>query len=162
MAIALTRVDFRLIHGQVVTQWVRRLNIDRIDVVDTSLSKEPFMKNVLSMSAPKGVKVNIISTDDSLKKQENGFYSDTKSNYLLLFKTVQQLHEAMEKGLALDEIQIGGLGGGPDRKAVSNAITLNEEDANWLTEIQEDDTKVYLQTTPDYPSMSLNEAVSKL
>lgn len=162
MTIALTRVDFRLIHGQVVTQWVRRLNIDRIDVIDTALSKESFMKNVLSMAAPKGIKVSIISVDEALEKQENDLYADSRSNYLLLFKTVQQLYEAMEKGLDLHEIQIGGLGGGSDRKAVSNAITLNEEDANWLAKIQENDTKVYLQTTPDYPSMTLNEAVSKL
>lgn len=162
MTIALTRVDFRLIHGQVVTQWVRRLDIDRIDVIDNALSKEPFMKNILSMAAPKGIKVNIISINEALKKQKKNLYSDSTTNYLLLFKTVQQLYESIENGLNLSEIQIGGLGGGPDRKAVSNAITLNEEDANWLIKIQEKGTKVYLQTTPDYPSMTLNEAVSKL
>lgn len=162
MTIALTRVDFRLIHGQVVTQWVRRLNIDKIDVVDTGLSKQSFMKDVLRMSAPKGIQVNILSVDEALEQQENEVYSDPKSNYLLLFKTVQQLHEAMKKGLDLKEVQIGGLGGGPDRKAVSNAITLNREDADWLTELQEKGTNIYLQTTPDYPSMSLDEAVSKL
>lgn len=162
MTIALTRIDFRLIHGQVVTQWVRRLDINRIDVIDTALSEEPFMKNILSMAAPKGIKVNIISIEEALEKQENNQYSDSSVNYLLLFKTVQQLYESVEKGLELQEVQIGGLGGGPDRKAVSNAITLNEEDANWLIKIQEKGTKVYLQTTPDYPSMRLDEAVSKL
>lgn len=162
MTIALTRVDFRLIHGQVVTQWVRRLDIDRIDVIDNALSKEPFMKNILSMAAPKGIKVNIISINEALKKQEKNLYSDSTTNYLLLFKTVQQLYESIKNGLNLSEIQIGGLGGGPDRKAVSNAITLNKEDANWLIKIQEKGSKVYLQTTPDYPSMTLDEAVSKL
>jgi len=162
MTIALTRIDFRLIHGQVVTQWVRRLDINRIDVIDTALSEEPFMKNILSMAAPKGIKVNIISIEEALEKQENNQYSDSSVNYLLLFKTVQQLYESVEKGLELQEVQIGGLGGGPDRKAVNNAITLNEEDANWLIKIQEKGTKVYLQTTPDYPSMRLDEAVSKL
>lgn len=160
MPIQLTRVDFRLIHGQVITQWVKRANVNEIVAVDTALSKDMFMQDVFKMAAPKGVRIKMLSTDDAVARQQEGGFKDRR--VLLLFKTVQQVHEAVEKGLELEEIQIGGLGGGPDRKPVNNAINLNQEDADWLVELQDKGSHIYLQTTPDYPKMSLDEAIAKL
>lgn len=160
MAITLTRVDFRLIHGQVITQWVKRANANMIVAIDTPLSKDTFMQEVLKMAAPKGVRIRMISTDEAVSQQKEGIFDERR--VLILFKTVQQLYEAVEKRFKLKDIQIGGLGGGPGRKPVNNAINLNQEDADWLLELQEKGHKVYLQTTPDYPKMTLDDAVAKL
>ena len=65
-------------------------------------------------------------------------------------------------GLDLKEIQIGGLGGGPGRKAVNNAITLDQTDADLLLALEKKGISIYLQTTPDYPSEPLKKAVAKL
>ena len=110
MSIALTRVDFRLIHGQVITRWLKQCDINEIVTVDTA----------------------------------------------------QELTNAINAGLALPEIQIGGLGGGPGRKAVNNAITLDRKDADQLLAIESKGINVYFQTTPDYPSETLQNAVKKL
>ena len=59
-------------------------------------------------------------------------------------------------------IQIGGLGGGPGRKAVNNAITLDQTDADLLLALEKKGISIYLQTTPDYPSEPLKKAVAKL
>lgn len=160
LPITLTRVDFRLIHGQVVTQWVKRSNANEIIIIDTALMKDPFMREVFEMAAPKGVRMKTLSTDQAVESQREGKFDNRR--ILILFKSVQQLHEAVEKGLELEEVQIGGLGGGPDRKPVNNAINLNREDADWLLELQDKSIHVYLQTTPDYPKMSLDNAVAKL
>ncbi|GEL67605.1 PTS system mannose/fructose/N-acetylgalactosamine-transporter subunit IIB [Marinilactibacillus psychrotolerans] len=160
MPIVLTRIDFRMIHGQVITQWVKRCDANEIIAVDTSLSKDIFMQEVFKMAAPKGVNIKIMDVDKAIKSQLDGNFEHRK--VLLLFKTVQQLYEAVQKGLELKDVQVGGLGGGPDRKSVNNAITLNQEDADWLIEIENKGIEVYLQTTPDYPSMKLEDAVKKL
>ncbi|API89828.1 PTS sugar transporter [Marinilactibacillus sp. 15R] len=160
MPIVLTRIDFRMIHGQVITQWVKRCDANEIIAVDTSLSKDVFMQEVFKMAAPKGVNIKIMDVDKAIKAQLDGKFEHRK--VLLLFKTVQQLYEAVQKGLELKDVQVGGLGGGPDRKPVNNAITLNQEDADWLIEIENKGIEVYLQTTPDYPSMKLEDAVKKL
>ena len=57
MSIALTRVDFRLIHGQVITRWLTQCQINEIVTIDTTLSKDAFMQDVFKMAAPKGVKI---------------------------------------------------------------------------------------------------------
>lgn len=158
--IALTRVDFRLIHGQVITRWLKQCDINEIVTVDTELSKDSFMQDVFKMAAPKGVRISVLSSDDAVALQEKGGLE--KNRVLMLFKSVKELCSTVEKGLKLEEVQIGGLGGGPGRKAVNNAITLDRADADQLLSLEAKGIKVYFQTTPDYPSETLQNAVAKL
>lgn len=160
MSIVLTRVDFRLIHGQVITRWLTQCQINEIVTVDTALSNDEFMQDVFRMAAPKGVKIRIISVEEAVKAQQNGEFENNK--VMILLKGVKELDNAIRAGLNLEEVQIGGLGGGPGRKAVNNAITLDRTDADTLLDLEKMGIKIYFQTTPDYPSVTLQRAVAKL
>ena len=160
MSIELTRVDFRLIHGQVITRWLKQCNINEIVTIDTLLSKDDFMQTVFKMAAPKGVRIRILSVEEAVKAQENGEFENNR--ILVLLKNVQELDKAIRAGIKLEEVQIGGLGGGPGRKAVNNAITLDRLDADTLLALEEMGINIYLQTTPDYPAEALKKAVAKL
>lgn len=158
--IALTRVDFRLIHGQVITRWLKQCDINEIVTIDTQLSQDTFMQDVFKMAAPKGVKIRILSSEQAVLAFQNKEFD--RNRIMLLFKNVQELYKTVMNGLDLEEIQIGGLGGGPGRKAVNNAITLDQTDADLLLALEKKGISIYLQTTPDYPSEPLKKAVAKL
>ena len=160
MSIELTRVDFRLIHGQVITRWLTQCQINEIVTIDTALSKDAFMQEVFKMAAPKGVKITIVNVEDAVKRQQEGVFD--KNRVMVLFKGVAELNAAVQAGLNLEKVQIGGLGGGPGRKAVNNAITLDRADADTLLELEKMGIEIYFQTTPDYPSETLQKAVAKL
>lgn len=160
MSIELTRIDFRMIHGQVITRWVPQLSINEIVAIDDDLSNDVFMQEVFKMAAPVGLKITIHSVESAVKAQQAGEYD--KNRVMILFKNVQSLDAAINAGLELNEVQIGGLGGGPGRKAVNNAITLDQKDADTLVAIESKGVHIYLQTTPDYPSETLKNAVAKL
>ena len=160
MSIELTRVDFRLIHGQVITRWLTQCQINEIVTIDTALSKDAFMQEVFKMAAPKGVKITIVNVEDAVKRQQEGAFD--KNRVMVLFKGVAELNAAVQAGLKLEKVQIGGLGGGPGRKAVNKAITLDRADADTLIELEKMGIEIYFQTTPDYPSETLQKAVAKL
>lgn len=160
MSIELTRVDFRLIHGQVITRWLTQCQINEIVTIDTALSKDAFMQEVFKMAAPKGVKITIVNVEDAVKRQQEGAFD--KNRVMVLFKGVAELNAAVQAGLKLEKVQIGGLGGGPGRKAVNNAITLDRADADTLLELEKMGIEIYFQTTPDYPLETLQKAVAKL
>ena len=160
MSIELTRVDFRLIHGQVITRWLTQCQINEIVTIDTALSKDAFMQEVFKMAAPKGVKITIVNVEDAVKRQQEGAFD--KNRVMVLFKGVAELNAAVQAGLKLEKVQIGGLGGGPGRKAVNNAITLDRADVDTLLELEKMGIEIYFQTTPDYPSETLQKAVAKL
>lgn len=160
MSVELTRVDFRLIHGQVITRWLTQCQITEIVTIDTALSKDAFMQEVFKMAAPKGVKITIVDIEKAVELQKSGAFE--KNRVMLLFKGVDELSKAVTAGLKLEKVQIGGLGGGPGRKAVNNAITLDRNDADTLLDLEKKGIEIYFQTTPDYPSETLQKAVSKL
>ena len=45
--VVLTRIDDRLIHGQVMTSWLNFTSANKIMVIDDQTAADPFMKTVL-------------------------------------------------------------------------------------------------------------------
>ena len=55
--VVLARIDDRLIHGQVVTGWLKLTNGNKIYIVDDKLKNDAMMKTILKTAAPVGTKV---------------------------------------------------------------------------------------------------------
>ena len=63
--IVLIRIDDRLIHGQVVTQWIKDTNGNRILIVDDKLVNDRMMMRILKAAEPPGVKVEVMTVADA-------------------------------------------------------------------------------------------------
>ena len=75
--LSLVRIDFRLMHGQVVTGWLKQVSADTILIVDDQLAADKFMAQVFLAAKPAGVKVGIRSIEKAVenlveKANENG------------------------------------------------------------------------------------------
>ena len=57
--ILLTRVDHRLLHGQVATSWVGTLGADCIFCVGDHVANDPVWKTTLKLGKPAGCKLVI-------------------------------------------------------------------------------------------------------
>ena len=64
--IKLFRIDSRLIHGQIITKWLKVTQADKIVVVDEMLAADDFMKEVYVAAVPKGISVDIYDTDKAM------------------------------------------------------------------------------------------------
>ena len=58
-------------------------------------------------------------------------------------------------------IQVGGLGGGPNRKAVFQNITLDEKDVGILSDLKNRGIQVFFQTIPEDKPQSLDDILKK-
>ena len=145
MKINLCRVDERLIHGQVMTAWVKKCWIKKIILVDDELASDDFMKEVLALSAPSGVKVEVRSVEDTLQTI-NGSGSDEST--LLLFKEVKFAYELYKVGYDLKELNIGNIGSSPIRKAITNQVYMSEDEKAMCRELNEKGVYVYIQKLP--------------
>ncbi|OFK23671.1 PTS sugar transporter subunit IIB [Olsenella sp. HMSC062G07] len=155
------RVDYRLIHGQVITKWLKQCGATKIIIIDDKLSKDEFLSAVYKMAAPTGIEVDIISVATASSKWEtDSFYGDAP--ILLLFKTVEMAKAVVEAGIRFSELQVGGLENKPGRKIVHNQISLDSEDANKLASIDALGIRVYFQTVPGEEPESLEKVSAKL
>lgn len=55
--VSLVRVDFRLVHGQVVVKWSKVAKATKIIVMNDVIAADKTIKSVYKMAAPAGVKV---------------------------------------------------------------------------------------------------------
>ncbi len=159
MAIKLVRIDFRLIHGQVITKWVRTVSANMILIVNDDLFNDKFMFDIYKMSAPTGIKVDVMTKDAFIEAwKANQFESD---NVMILLKSVKDAYYLYKNDVVFEELQIGGLGGGPGRKVVFGPITLDKTDVEQLDEISSGNTKVYFHQVPEDPSAEYEKIIVK-
>lgn len=147
------RVDDRLIHGQVVTQWVNVFKAQHIVVIDNNVAKDKMQKSVLKFAAPPDIKVSIFSVDKAVEEWEKNQFG-TK-NVFVLFRDVKQIAELQEKGVSFEEITIGQMAIINDRKQIYKQVGLSESEAQTLMDIEKTGVKLYFQMQPTDKKESL-------
>ncbi|MCJ7841612.1 PTS sugar transporter subunit IIB [Lederbergia sp. NSJ-179] len=156
--IGLIRVDSRLLYGQVVTRWIGQVNAKEVIIIDDALANDEFMIEVFKMAAPSGVELFVKTIDaakDFLAER------DLKTS-IILFKNIPSLLEAINKGYPFSDIQIGGIGGGPDRIVVFKNITLTKAEYQELLELEKKGVHVFLQTVPEEREVKLADIAKKM
>ena len=147
--ITLTRIDSRLIHGQVIVKWSRIANGNRIVIVDDELEKDSFMVDIYQMAAPSGMSVEIYSTTraaEEFKKDKMG-----EGKILLLFRTLAQATKAYEEGLHFESLQLGGIPQSPGKKKIISAVSLDETDVAQIMELHEQGVEIFAHIIPEEP-----------
>ena len=94
--VVMTRVDARLIHGQVAVRWTKVLQAKKIVVVDNKSAADDFLTELLLLAAPQGVTVQVMN---EAKHWRNGKRMDTGNRIPSLFSRIStQPNDAMTKG----------------------------------------------------------------
>lgn len=148
------RVDDRLIHGQVVTQWIKVFKSQRIVVIDDNVAKDKMQKSVLKFAAPPDIKVSIFSVDKAVEEWNKNQFG-TK-NVFVLFRDVKQIAKLHEKGVDFPEISIGQMAIINERKQVYKQLGLDEEEAQTLLDLEKTGMNLYFQMQPTDKKESLD------
>ena len=144
--IVLCRIDSRLIHGQVMTKWVNQSSANKIVVVSDELAADEFMLQIYLLSAPAGVKV------------EDQFGA---GKVLLLLPDLKSMKQVYDGGVTVPQIQVGGLGGAPNRKVVFQNITLDDPDVETLEYLKGKGADIIFQTIPEDTPMKLDDILKR-
>ena len=67
-----TRVDYRLLHGQVAVSWTAALGADCLLLVSDTVKDDPLRMNALKLAKPAGVKVVIKNTEEAVEALKSG------------------------------------------------------------------------------------------
>lgn len=146
--IVLTRIDDRLIHGQVMTAWVKKTHANHIIVIDDKVAKDDFMIEVLKMSAPTGIKVDVFDSDTAITKlQDLDTFNDDK--IIILVKEPLVIEKVIVSGINISKLIIGGMGARKDRQPFYRNIAMNDEEKKSLQNIIDKGVKVTIHIIPD-------------
>jgi fructoselysine and glucoselysine-specific PTS system IIB component len=144
--IKLTRIDDRLLHGQVAFTWTPALGTDCILIANDKVAKDEFMRMTLGLAKPAGTKLLIKSLNDAAV-----FLNDEKSKHLKVLLLVNSVKDAyaMADGVAeIKSVNFGGLRTKEGAKLISKAIALNEDDINIIREMLSKGIELEIRQVP--------------
>lgn len=144
--ILVARIDDRLIHGQIVTSWVKAFPITQILIIADDLAKNLLMQRIYQSVTPVGIQVIILdnaSAADYLKED-----SKKGENLLILVKTPDVLEHLIDNGIPLSKIVLGGMGLQPGREVLVKNVSANEAERESLRRIMSKGIKIVYQLVP--------------
>lgn len=152
----MVRVDYRMVHGQIVAKWIKFRPVDRLILADDSLVDDPFMGDIYRMAVPDR-EVDIVKLGDVQTAIDRK--NDT---VLLIFKNVASAYTVYKNGLQLPELNVGAVQNSAQRKAVVQGVALTVEEYEKLSEMKAEGVNVFLQPIPENDPVSLGSIEKKL
>lgn len=152
----MVRVDYRMVHGQIVAKWIKFRPVDRLILADDSLVDDPFMGDIYRMAVPDR-EVDIVKLGDVQTAIDRK--NDT---VLLIFKDVASAYTVYKNGLQLLELNVGAVQNSAQRKAVVQGVALTVEEYEKLSEMKAEGVNVFLQPIPENDPVSLGSIEKKL
>lgn len=144
------RIDGRLIHGQVCTQWIDKKGARRIIIVDDIIARDAFLVQICTMASPVGTKLEVISCEEAAKRwKENTF---TNEPMFVLFQTCEMALKAWQAGFKYPSLNFGTtLNKGNMIFSGVGSIKIKPEHLTQLDDAANEGLDIYFQVTPNDP-----------
>lgn len=149
--IVMTRIDDRLMHGQVVVSWIPYLKADEVIIIDDEYANDDFMSLLIKNASPENVKVHIFTLMEAtayLKKSDEG------SRILILIKNIEYIKNLLEQNIKLQKVNVGNLGSSPVRKKYYNSVYLSDDELNMLKDIKKE-IEIEIKMLPNDKALDL-------
>jgi PTS system mannose-specific IIB component len=140
-----TRIDDRLIHGQVVAAWLHAYSkVQHILVVDDKTRQDPFMKEMFVLLVPAGITIEIHSIEEAIEEFKAGLDKPT----MMIVKVPQTIKALVDAGVDINFVNIGGMGMTPGRKKFFQNVSTSPEENEILKQLIARGIKVEIQIIP--------------
>lgn len=155
--IILTRVDHRLLHGQVAFSWTQAIGADCILIANDDVPKNEIRKTTIKLAKPQGVKLVIKSIQDSISALQSGVTDKYK-----LFIVVESIKDAYVLAKACPEIKhinLGGIKAKEGTRSLGKAVNVLPEEEELLKQLLTDQVEVEIRQVPADKKVAAKEVL---
>lgn len=157
MSLKLTRIDDRLIHGQVILGWVPALKPDRILVANDRVAGSDWERKFYSSCVPPEVNVSFASVADTARQISGNLFQD--EDVLVLLESARDALELIKAGVSLSEVNVGGLHYREGSVELLPFVFLTHEERTALRELVKRGVTLSAQDVPSNPARIINSLV---
>jgi D-glucosaminate PTS system EIIB component len=149
MPIVLVRVDCRLIHGQVVETWLPHTGADYLLVANDDLVGNPFLRSVMEMAVPVGIRVAFCPVKDVPRRMSEIDRDDGKA--ILLCASSNDALEIFRGGVHFSNLNIGNLHYASGKVEIAPSVFFAREDFDAVDRLCHLGVSVTVRATPFEP-----------
>lgn len=150
--IVLSRIDERLVHGQVGVQWVGFAGANIIVVANDEVAEDSIQQNLMEMVLAEGIAIRFWSIQ---KVIDNIHKASDRQKILLVAKTPADFLKMVEGGVPIQEINVGNMHFVDGRKQIHKTVSVNEQDIESLTQLKNNNVKCCVQGIPTEPAVDV-------
>ncbi|OJG42836.1 hypothetical protein RV02_GL003304 [Enterococcus gilvus] len=140
-----------MIHGQVMTAWIKNKKATQVVIVDDGTANDEYMIEVLEMAIPEEIAIGVFTKEDGVRFFSQGLDEPT----ILLVKGPQALNYLVDHGIEIDEIDVGGMGTRPERSVLYKNISSSEEENEQFRALLSKNVNVFIQVMPQDKPVSV-------
>ncbi|MDD3174795.1 MAG: PTS galactosamine transporter subunit IIB [Herbinix sp.] len=145
--IVMTRIDNRLVHGQVGCSWAGSLDCNLIVVADDIAAADPVQQSLMQMTADNvgcGIRFfTLQKTIDVIHK------ASPSQKIFLIVRDPQSARKLVENGVPIDKLCIGNMHVGPNKRLSNDVhVYVDDKDLEDLRAIRNSNIEVYIQIAP--------------
>lgn len=122
--ILLTRVDHRLLHGQVAVSWAQGLQANCIFCVGDHVANDPVWKMTLKMGKPAGCKLVIKDMTHAIEAINSGVTD--KYRMLICVQTIAEAKQLIDGCPQIKSLNLGNTKGSPTTREVRARSSLSQ------------------------------------
>ncbi|HEU5551697.1 PTS sugar transporter subunit IIB [Streptococcus pneumoniae] len=146
MSIEFVRIDDRLVHGQVVTTWLKKYDIEQVIIVNDRISEDKTRQSILKISAPVGLKIVFFSVKRFVEVLNS---VPIKKRTMLIYTNPKDVYDSIEGNLKLEYLNVGQMSKTEENEKVTGGVVLGEEDKYYFKKIVDKGTRVEIQMVPN-------------
>lgn len=146
--ILLTRIDNRLVHGQVGVAWTSALGgCNLIVVADDLAAGDPLQQSLMTATARNaGCGIRFFTLDKTIAVIHK---ASPNQHILLVVRDPQGARKLVEGGVPIDKLCIGNMHMAPGKTVCGNPhVYMDEQDRQDLRAIRSKGVEVYIQIAP--------------
>ncbi len=144
--LVLVRIDDRLIHGQVAVGWAKVVTPDFIAVANDVVAGDTLQRSLMELATPSHLGVHICRVEDIAEACRKAPLDGKR--VLLLFSTPQDVLRAVESGLAVTRVDVGGMRFSPGKRQIMRAVSIDDQDVACFQALLAHNIKVSIRMVP--------------
>lgn len=152
--ILLTRIDNRLIHGQVATQWSGVLGANLLLVANDAVAGDEFRQGLMNMAAPSYAQTRYFTIEKTC--QIIGKASPAQKIFIIC-ENPQDVLRLVEGGVPIKKVNIGNMHMAEGKRQVGTTVAVDDNDVACFKKLQELGVELEIQRVPDTPVESIDK-----
>ncbi|KRM07156.1 Phosphotransferase system, mannose fructose N-acetylgalactosamine-specific [Liquorilactobacillus ghanensis DSM 18630] len=157
--ILLTRIDNRLVHGQVGVTWTKSIGANLILVANDEAASNPLQQKLMSTTADSsGAGIRFFSLEKTIKIINR---AADRQKIFIVVKTPEDARKLVEGGVPIREINVGNMHFSQGKKEVTKKVYVDENDIKSLLFLSNSGIDVYIEDYPGDKKFPVNENLFK-
>ena len=152
--IVLTRIDNRLIHGQVATQWTSSVGANLLLVANDAVANDPMRQGLMKMACPAQASTRFFSIEKTCAVIHKAADSQ---KIAIICETPQDVVALVEGGVPIKSCNIGNMHMSEGKRQVATSVAVDDADVKAFRRLQELGVELYIQRVPSIAKEDINK-----